>query len=375
MTTVDRDRDRRFPAEPGGLARHLPNGVTSDPDAGPLRRARPFEVEGDPEAAFRRLRTLVGSLRGTEIVSADDRRLHAVCRVRLGFADDLEFRLDPGGRRIHFRSRSRVGLFDFGANRDRVEGLRRRLRAGDAPPEPGPERAAALRRSLRLGLAGAGAAALPAFLPLDAAVVAVAGTGTSLGAAGPPALALAFAAATVLRPLAKPALFGLTLLGAAAFGFVPAAAAVWAGAFAGAAAAFFLARGPRRESAARLLDDTPWFPGLARAAGPADGPAVGTGGRTLLLTRLAPALPFTLLNEAWTRTRIRAGSYLAGTALGLLPGVLVQVGAAAALADALRADTPAAALPAVAVLLLLALGPPALAHPLTTPLLRRAGLR
>lgn len=369
MTTVD--RDRRFPAEPGGLARHLPNGVTSDPDAGPLRRARPFEVEGDPDAAFRRLQALVESLPGAEVVSAGDHRLHAVCRVRLGFADDLEFRLDPGGRRIHFRSRSRVGLFDFGANRDRVEELRRRLRAGDAPPEPGPERAAAVRKWLRLGLAGAGTVALPALLPPDAAFSAIAGAGTSLGAAGPPALALAFAAATVLRPLAKPALFGLTLLGAAAFGFGPAAAAVWAGAFAGAAAAFFLARGPRRESAARLLDDTPWFPGLARAAEP----AAEMGGRTLLLTRLAPALPFTLLNEAWARTRIRAGAYLAGTALGLLPGVLVHAGAAAALAEALRADTPAAALPAAAVFLLLALGPPALAHPLTTPPLRRAGLR
>jgi uncharacterized protein (DUF1499 family) len=38
-----------------------------------------------------------------------------------GFVDDLEIRFDFDARLIHFRSASRVGYGDLGANRKRVE--------------------------------------------------------------------------------------------------------------------------------------------------------------------------------------------------------------------------------------------------------------
>lgn len=65
----------------------------------------------------------------TQIVTARRDRLHAVCRTRLGFRDDLEFRWCPSDGVAHVRSTSRVGLFDFGVNRRRVERVRRQLEA------------------------------------------------------------------------------------------------------------------------------------------------------------------------------------------------------------------------------------------------------
>lgn len=78
---------------------------------------------------FRRLREVVAAMPRTRIVTATDDRLHAVCRTRLGFRDDLEFRWCPSEGVAHVTSASRVGLFDFGVNRRRVERVRRQLEA------------------------------------------------------------------------------------------------------------------------------------------------------------------------------------------------------------------------------------------------------
>lgn len=42
-----------------------------------------------------------------------------------GFIDDFELRLDTDNKKIHFRSASRVGRNDFGANRKRLNQLKR----------------------------------------------------------------------------------------------------------------------------------------------------------------------------------------------------------------------------------------------------------
>ena len=86
-------------------------------------------MAGDPAAAFARLRSLVEEMERTEIVSATDDYLHAACRTRLGFVDDLECRLSPAEGVIHVRSASRAfyAAYDSGVNRRRVEALRRWL--------------------------------------------------------------------------------------------------------------------------------------------------------------------------------------------------------------------------------------------------------
>ena len=69
--------------------------VCSRADALPWHRVEPFAVSGDPAAAFARLKDVVEGMERTEIVAATDDYLHAACRTRLGFVDDLECRLSP----------------------------------------------------------------------------------------------------------------------------------------------------------------------------------------------------------------------------------------------------------------------------------------
>ncbi|MYF78231.1 MAG: DUF1499 domain-containing protein, partial [Acidobacteria bacterium] len=106
-------------------------GVSSRDDARARHRVEPFEAAEEPHAAFTRLKELVASAPRTVIVAASDDYLHARCRTRLGFVDDLELLLRPAEGVVHVRIASYISLFtDFGANRRRVEALRRRFSDG-----------------------------------------------------------------------------------------------------------------------------------------------------------------------------------------------------------------------------------------------------
>ena len=87
-------------------------------------------MSGDPLAAFAQLKDLVSKTARTIIVTATETYLHATCRTRIGFIDDLKCRLCLTSRVIHVcsASRSRLAfLWDFGVNRRRVERLRQQL--------------------------------------------------------------------------------------------------------------------------------------------------------------------------------------------------------------------------------------------------------
>ncbi|MDC0661525.1 DUF1499 domain-containing protein [Marinobacter sp. SS21] len=63
------------------------------------------------------------------VVEQDENYLRAEATSRfLRFVDDLEFQFRPDLGLIHVRSASRIGYSDFGANRDRLEQIRRSLR-------------------------------------------------------------------------------------------------------------------------------------------------------------------------------------------------------------------------------------------------------
>lgn len=95
-----------------------------------LHRVEPFAVSGDPLAAFARLKDLVSKTARTVILTATDTYLHAACRTRIGFVDNLECCLCTTGRVIHVRSASRgFGIWDSGVNRRRVERLRRQFQS------------------------------------------------------------------------------------------------------------------------------------------------------------------------------------------------------------------------------------------------------
>ena len=107
-----------------------PNCVCSRADAEARHRVEPFAVSGDAAAAFARLKSLLAGMPRTVVITATDDYLHAVFRTRIGFADDVECRLCHTDGVIHVRSASRLGYYDFGVNRARVERLRQQLQTG-----------------------------------------------------------------------------------------------------------------------------------------------------------------------------------------------------------------------------------------------------
>ena len=88
-------------------------------------------MQGDPGVTFNRLKKLLACAERTVIVTSTDDYVHAVCRTRLGYIDDLECRLCHAESVIHVRSASRTwhAIYDFGVNRARVEALRRKLQS------------------------------------------------------------------------------------------------------------------------------------------------------------------------------------------------------------------------------------------------------
>ncbi len=92
-----------------------------------------FLVTAKPSQAISTLAEIVARQNGAQIVSQDERYLHATFTSRLmGFVDDVEFLLDAGDAgtqtdvqpRVLVRSASRLGKSDLGANAKRVEMLR-----------------------------------------------------------------------------------------------------------------------------------------------------------------------------------------------------------------------------------------------------------
>ena len=92
------------------------------------QRVDPFPCVGTCEETLARLRNLVELTPGAGIVASTSDYLRAEYRSTfLRFVDDLELLVDTDSGVIQVRSASRVGSWDLGANRRRVEDLRRRF--------------------------------------------------------------------------------------------------------------------------------------------------------------------------------------------------------------------------------------------------------
>ena len=99
-----------------------PNCVSSQTE-NERHRIAPLAFNGDPSAAFARLKRVLSGRSDTTIV--DD--LPDYLRVELHtllFVDDGEFLLDRTNAVIHVRSASRLGYSDLGKNRSRLEEIR-----------------------------------------------------------------------------------------------------------------------------------------------------------------------------------------------------------------------------------------------------------
>jgi uncharacterized protein (DUF1499 family) len=108
-----------------------PNCVCSTDRAAP-HYVEPLDFTGDPDKAMSRLKAVLADQRRTRVVAEEGDYLHAECTSWLfRFVDDLEFAMDRLAKKIHVRSAARLGKYDFGVNRRRVEAIRR---AFAAPP-------------------------------------------------------------------------------------------------------------------------------------------------------------------------------------------------------------------------------------------------
>jgi uncharacterized protein (DUF1499 family) len=90
---------------------------------------QPLRYAGKREDARARLLQILGSQRRAKILTAQENYIRAEFTSALfRFVDDVEFYFpkEPSGEAvIHIRSASRIGYSDLGANRKRIERIRK----------------------------------------------------------------------------------------------------------------------------------------------------------------------------------------------------------------------------------------------------------
>ena len=92
------------------------------------KKMEPFSYTTSKEQAQEKLITILRSMKRTEVITIEDNYLHAECKSAIfRYVDDVEFYFDPEQKIIHFRSSSRLGYYDVGVNRRRMEKIRERF--------------------------------------------------------------------------------------------------------------------------------------------------------------------------------------------------------------------------------------------------------
>lgn len=100
-----------------------PNCVSSQSDD-EKHKIDPIRFTSTPAEAMDKLKKVVQGMERTKGVRETQDYLHVEFRTLLGFVDDVEFYLDGSQKVIHLRSASRVGYWDLGVNRKRMESIR-----------------------------------------------------------------------------------------------------------------------------------------------------------------------------------------------------------------------------------------------------------
>ena len=115
----------------------LPHCVSSVAGELERRRIEPMRYQGNPEEARQALLRVLRAQARTEIVTEDSEYIHAEVTTLLSrYVDDVEFTFGPDAGVIQMRSSSRIGYYDFNANRDRLERIRSGLHLLIPPATP-----------------------------------------------------------------------------------------------------------------------------------------------------------------------------------------------------------------------------------------------
>lgn len=134
LTACAGERPNNLGARDGALAAcpASPNCVSSQADD-EAHRIAPLLFTADPDAAFARLKLVLGRRGDTTIQEESPGYLRVELRTRL-FVDDGEFLLDRGRKVIQLRSASRLGYSDLGKNRSRMEQIRNEFTIEEKKP-------------------------------------------------------------------------------------------------------------------------------------------------------------------------------------------------------------------------------------------------
>ena len=104
-----------------------PNCVSSF-ETDPSHYVEPLHYQGSAADARQKLLSILNSTKRVKVVTSEENYIHAeFTSLVFRFVDDVEFYLDEKDPVIHVRSASRVGYSDLGANRKRMEAIRRQF--------------------------------------------------------------------------------------------------------------------------------------------------------------------------------------------------------------------------------------------------------
>jgi uncharacterized protein (DUF1499 family) len=82
----------------------------------------PLQFKGDCDQVIGQVETLIRQLPRVRVVERRENYLHTTfTSLVFRFVDDVEFYADSQSQLLHFRSASRVGYSDLGANRKRMD--------------------------------------------------------------------------------------------------------------------------------------------------------------------------------------------------------------------------------------------------------------
>ena len=106
-----------------------PNCVSSQ-SSDKAHAIEPLSFTGTVAGAHAALRTVILSMKRSQIITDTDSYIHAEFTSAIfRFVDDVEFWFDENAKVIHVRSASRIGNSDLGVNRERVEDIRAKWKA------------------------------------------------------------------------------------------------------------------------------------------------------------------------------------------------------------------------------------------------------
>lgn len=108
-----------------------PNCVSSL-EKGTRHSVEPIEFSGSLSDSRERILKLLSETKRARVVSSTENYIQAEFTSSLfRFVDDVEFFFDDHKKVIHVRSASRIGYYDFGVNRRRIENIRDRFNQGN----------------------------------------------------------------------------------------------------------------------------------------------------------------------------------------------------------------------------------------------------